>query len=273
MSEAEAIERTRDGPVTIDSLVEDLKKIGLEPGSTVIAHSSLSSIGWVCGGAVSLILALEKVLRPFGNLVMPTQSGDLSDPSGWEHPPVPESWWDTIRKSMPAFDPELTPSRGVGTVPEVFRKQADVIRSAHPQDSFAAWGENCFAILEKHSLELGLGEMSPLRRIYDSDGQVLLIGVDHSVNTSLHLSEVRANYRTKKIVDCSSPVFSNGHRRWKTYKELNYDSSDFALLGNDFIKDNKNEIRIGKIGQAETQLFSQRLCVDYGVKWIEKHRR
>lgn len=198
MSEAETVKRTKNGPVTLDSLVEDLKNIGLQPGSTVIVHSSLSALGWVCGGAVSLILALEEVLRPFGNLVMPTHSGDLSDPSGWENPAVPESWWPTIRKSMPAFDPDLTPARGVGVVPEVFRKQADVIRSTHPQLSFAAWGENCFSILERHGLEYGLGERSPLARIYDRDGFVLLIGVDHSVNTSLHLAEIRATYRTKK---------------------------------------------------------------------------
>ena len=53
---------------------------------------------------------------------MPTHTGDNSEPSNWENPPVPESWWDVIRAEMPVFDPKLTPTRGMGIIPETFRK-------------------------------------------------------------------------------------------------------------------------------------------------------
>ena len=273
MGEEEAIQRTTGAPVTVDSIESDLRNLGIEAGDCVLVHSSLSSMGWVCGGAVSVILALEAVIRPYGILVMPTHTGDLSDPSGWEHPPVPEEWWDEIRRSMPPYDPEFSPTRGMGVVSETFRKQPDVVRSNHPQLSFCAWGDECLSIAADHALEYGLGEDSPLARIYDRDGWVLLIGVGHERNTSLHLAETRAEYPEKPIIPCSAPVQIDGHTRWKTYEELDYSAEDFAELGHDFMNRCKHDIRLGAVGYAKAQLFRQRVCVDFAMQWFHRNRR
>jgi len=272
MKEADAVRRSTGGPVTRLSLEKDLSALGVERGMTVLVHSSLSALGWVCGGAVALVLALEEVIRPYGNLVMPTHSGDLSDPSGWRHPPVPESWWYVIRETMPAFDPELTPSRGMGIIPEIFRTQEDVVRSRHPQVSFAAWGENCVEICQDHSLAYSLGEESPLARVYDKNGYILFLGTGFDTNTSFHLSEVRANYPSKKKVMCGSPLMMDGHRKWISYEDIDYDSSDFAEIGKDFEKKYKSRIREGRVGYARALLFSQRLAVDFATEWISKNR-
>ena len=123
MSERDAIDRVQS-PGTVDSLCEDLIRLGVTEGMTLIVHSSLSSVGWVCGGAVGVVLALEQALTGEGTLVMPAHSGNLSDPAKWENPPVPEAWWQSIRESMPAYDPCMTPVSGIGSVAETFRKQA-----------------------------------------------------------------------------------------------------------------------------------------------------
>lgn len=86
----------------------------------------------------------------------------------------------------------------MGVIPDTFRKQRGVMRSSHPQVSFAAWGANAGDIVTGHDLDNGLGEHSPLARIYDRHGWVLLLGVGHERNTSLHLSEHRASYPGKK---------------------------------------------------------------------------
>ena len=93
-------------PRTRESLASDLRALGLSRGMIVIVHSSLSAIGWVSGGSVAVVQALMDVLTPAGTLVMPTHTGDLSDPSFWQNPPVPETWWDIIRDTMPAFEPD-----------------------------------------------------------------------------------------------------------------------------------------------------------------------
>jgi aminoglycoside 3-N-acetyltransferase len=272
-NEEKAISRSAEGPVTVESLVRDLRTLGVRPGMVLLVHSSLSALGWVCGGPVAFILALQRVLRSYGTLVMPTHSGDLSDPALWENPPVPKSWWDTIRRTMPAYDPELTPCRGMGTVVECFRTLHSVVRSAHPQVSFAAWGEHALRIVEDHSLEFGLGENSPLARLYELDGWVLLAGVDHSSNTSMHLGEERANFHGKRVVTTGAPVKIGFHRRWKRFKDINYHSDDFERLGRDFERECKDQVQKGKIGYAKARLFPQRLCVDFAEKWLEHNRR
>ena len=129
-------------PNTIDSLSAQFKNLGITEGMTLIVHSSLKSLGWTCGGAVAVVEALMKAVGEDGTIVMPTQSADLSDPAYWENPPVPEEWWETIRREMPAYNPSTTPTYGMGKVVECFRSYEGVIRSDHPTTSFAAWGKH-----------------------------------------------------------------------------------------------------------------------------------
>jgi aminoglycoside 3-N-acetyltransferase len=259
-------------PNTVDTLIKDFRSIGLSPGITVLVHSSMSAIGWVCGGQVAVIQALCSVIRPYGTIVMPTHSGHFSDPANWENPPVPKSWWDTIRKTMPAYNPEMTPSRGMGSIPELFRTMSTVVRSEHPHVSFAAWGENNVSIVENHRLEYGLGPRSPLGKIYNLDGWVLLLGAGFDSNTSFHLAEYRAKTTKDSVTEYSAPVTIAGHRRWKTYTDIEYNSDDFLALGRSFLRNEKEHIWTGRIGNAKSFFFPQRCCVDFAVRWIEKQR-
>ncbi|MEO8394130.1 MAG: AAC(3) family N-acetyltransferase [Chloroflexota bacterium] len=261
---------TTDFPATQPSLVADLAALGLRPGRVLLLHSSLKSLGWVNGGAVAVILALEQVLGAEGTLVMPTHTADNSDPANWENPPVPESWWQTIRETMPAFDTALTPTFAMGVIPETFRKQTGVLRSDHPDASFAAWGKHAHAITDDHSLPLVFGDQSPLARIYDLDGWVLLLGVGHGNNTSLHLAEVRARiphptYRR------GAAMLVDGLRQWVTWDDLVWNDEDFVALGADFARETGLQ-REGKIAHADALLLPQRPLIDYAIPWLERKR-
>lgn len=273
MSECKVIEKT-ESPATIETLQWDLRRLGVRPGMVVIVHSSLSAVGWVCGGAVAVVAALEEVLGPSGTLVMPAHSSGLSEPGKWENPPVPESWWPVIRENMPAYDPELTPTHSMGVIAETFRKHRGVLRSSHPQVSFCAHGPQASRIVDDHSLDFGLGERSPLPRIYDLHGYVLLLGTSHGSNTSMHLAEYRANFPSRKVVREGAPIHTSGSRRWTTFEEVEPDSSDFNRIGEDFLKsDAGTVVRRGKVGLAECQLMPQRVVVDYAVGWLEENRK
>ena len=248
MSQGEVVQKT-EVPATIDSLQADFRALGIRSGMVLLVHSSLSAIGWVCGGAVAVIIALQEVLGETGTLVMPTHSTDLTEPSQWENPPVPESWWPVIRATMPAYDPDLTPTRSMGVIAETFRKQKGVLRSTHPHHSFCAYGHHASYITANHLLECGLGEGSPLARIYDLDGFVFLLGVGHDNNTSMHLAEYRATFPTKHTVQEGAPISITGARRWTTFENIDLDSSDFEQIGEAFLRsDIGHRVRRDKVG-------------------------
>ncbi|HRQ41656.1 MAG TPA: AAC(3) family N-acetyltransferase [Chloroflexota bacterium] len=267
MSEASVIFRSPQ-PFSSHHLAQDLRRLGVKPGMTLLVHSSLSRIGYVPGGPVAVIQALQEVLTDQGTLVMPTHSSDLSDPANWQNPPIPDVWHEAVREIMPAYDPAVTPTRGMGVIPETFRCWPGVRRSDHPQTSFAAWGKQAVFVTAHHALEMGLGEQSPLARIYDLDGDVLLMGVGHANNTSFHLGEVRSGVVSTERQ--GAPIMEDGRRVWKWYADYTYDADDFTDLGADF--EREESVTLGQVGVAECRLFAQRTAVDYAQWWIRKNR-
>jgi len=271
MSEYDIIQRTKNIPLTVDSLRTNLAALGITSGMTLLVHSSLSALGWVCGGPVAVILALEEIIGPTGTLVMPTHSNDF-EPSLWQNPPVPSAWWKIIQQETPVYSPDITPTRGMGVIPECFRKQTGVLRSSHSQYSFAAWGAQASTIIERHALGFGLGENSPLARLYDLDGSILLLGVGHSNNTSLHLAEYRVEYGGKQFITVGVPLMVDGHRQWVKFQDIKLNDTDFETIGEAFTQETE-WVHQGQIGNGTALLMRQRTLVDFAVQWMEKNRR
>ena len=178
MSEEQIVQAT-PVPRTRASLLHDLRQLGVEAGMTILVHSSLRSLGWVSGGPVAVVHALMDAVTPAGAIMVPTQTPGYSDPAHWQTPPVPADWWPTIYETMPAYDPAITPTEHMGKIVEVFRTWPGVLRSAHPNVSFAAWGRSGQDLTKDHPLEYGLGERSPIARLYDLDGWVLMLGTGY----------------------------------------------------------------------------------------------
>jgi aminoglycoside 3-N-acetyltransferase len=267
MAEGQIVGRTPE-PRDRETLAGDLRRLGLHEGMIVIAHSSLSALGWVNGGPVAVVQALMDVLTAEGTLVMPAHTG-LSDPATWENPPVPCAWWEAIRNTMPAYEPSITPTREMGVIAESFRTWPGVIRSAHPRVSFSAWGKHAARIISKHSLDNSLGEGSPLARIYQLDGWVLLMGVSYDNNTSFHLAEYRIPAR--KELSMGAPVMKAQERVWAVYEDIDLDSDVFQTIGTAF--DARHDVLRGKIGSGESRLFRQREAVDFALEWLTQHAK
>lgn len=266
MSEHAAVASV-SSPATVASLQQDLRALGVRAGSTLLLHTSVSSLGWVAGGAVAVVDAVLAALGPAGTVVVPTQTGDLTDPADWGDPPVPESWWPTIRDTVPPYRPAVTPSRGMGLVPELVRTWPGARRSEHPLLSFAALGPAAQRTLDPHRPEDGLGERSPLGRLYDDAAAVLLLGVGYDRCTALHLAEYRAGVR--RTVGQSAPVLVDGQRRRVEWTDLELDETDFPAIGVEI--DRTGAVRTGRVAHATARLFGVREAVDTATGWLRTH--
>lgn len=252
-------------------IIEALAELGVKSGQSIMVHTSLSSLGFVCGGAQVVIEALIESVGESGTIMMPTQSWKNLDPTAGVHWEEPEEWWQAIRDNWPAYDKEITPTNTMGAVAEMFRKWPGALRSDHPARSVAAYGSNAEYLVKDHDLSNIFGEESPIAKLYELDGYVLLIGVDYDKNTSIHLADVRAKYPGKHMSFESSAIMENGNRVWKTYETLFVDGEDFCDIGKAF----EEECSVKKVplGNGILRFMRQRELVDFAVKWIEENRR
>ena len=256
--------------VVKQDILDALEGLGIRKGQTIMVHTSMSSLGFVCGGAQVVIEALLEAVGSEGTVMMPTQSWKNLDPTAGVHWEEPESWWPAIREHWPAYDKDLTPTNTMGRVAEMFRKWPGTRRSDHPARSVAAWGKYAEYLTADHDLSNIFGEGSPIGKLYELDGSVLLIGVGYDKNTSLHLADVRASYPGKHDSTEYSAVMENGQRVWKRYDTLFVDGEDFEEIGRAFEKSRS----VGKmpLGNGMLTLMRQRDLVDFAVEWIEANR-
>lgn len=254
-----------------EDIVKELRRVGLEKNDVVMVHTSLKSLGYVCGGAQTMIEALLEVVGEEGTIMMPTQSWRNLDPEDGVHWEADKKDWQLIRDNLPAYDKNITPTNTMGAVAEMFRQWPGSIRSDHPARSMCAHGKYAQYLTKDHDLSNIFGEGSPIARLYELDGKVLLLGVGYDKNTSIHLADVRAEYPGKHNCTEYSAIMENGARVWKRYDTLFVDGEDFEEIGTAFEK--KHPVSKGVIGEAEIRLMKQRDIVDYAVEWIEGNRK
>ncbi|MEM9489786.1 MAG: AAC(3) family N-acetyltransferase, partial [Myxococcota bacterium] len=156
--------------ISTDQLVEQLHDLGVRRGTALVVHTSFRAVRPVEGGPLGLIAALRTALGADGTLIMPTMTDGQS-----------------------VFDPAATPTVDMGITAELFWRQPGVVRSTHPGGSFAAQGRHAELICRPQPLSPPHGPDSPVGRVWDLDGQVLLLGVSHGENTTLHLAEAIAH--------------------------------------------------------------------------------
>jgi aminoglycoside 3-N-acetyltransferase len=168
--------------VTKEALLIDLKKIGLVAGDSVLVHSSLSKVGFVPGGAATVIEALFEAVGPEGTLLFPTFPAKGKN--------------KTHMEDHPFFDLVNTPSQ-MGSITEYFRKMPDVHRSFHPTDPVSAKGPLAEYYTSTHYGQLTpYNEHSPFRKLCDKKGKILMMGTTlNGACTNLHTLEDAVNFK------------------------------------------------------------------------------
>ncbi|MCX7683321.1 MAG: AAC(3) family N-acetyltransferase [Anaerolineae bacterium] len=229
--------------ITVAQLTQQLLDLGVAPGGVLLVHCSFSKVKPVEDGPMGLITALQTALGPDGTLVMPSMSDDDDRP----------------------FDPRHTPCLGMGIVADTFWRLPGVLRSDSPH-AFAAQGPLAEVITAPHPVDVPHGLDSPVGRVYELDGQVLLLGVDHTANTTIHLAENLAGvrYRRQKYAF----IIESGELRRVDYGEVDHCCANFRLV-DDWLERENLQHR-GIVGHAPARLARSRDIVRVVVERLRQ---
>ncbi len=237
-------ERDRRRELSRADVARQLRALGVEEGGVLLVHTSFRAVRPVEGGPTGLIEALREALGPEGTLVMPAWSDDEDEP----------------------FDPATSRANvDLGVVADTFWRLPGVARSDHPE-AFAAAGPQAERITaDPLPLPPAIPE-SPVGRVYELDGQVLLLGVGHDANTTLHLAEVMAGVPYRIPHHCT--VLQDGRRVRVDYEENDHCCERFALA-DDWLRA-KGQQSEGTVGHAHARLFRSRHLVQAALEYLAK---
>lgn len=262
--------------ITPSQLLQDFQAAGLQTGDTLMLHASLKKVGWLLGGPQIVLTSLQQVLGPQGTLMMYV---------GWEDSPYTMRSWppelrEQYRAECPAFDPRRSRAvRDWSVLAEVLRSWPGSRRSRHPDGSFCALGAQAAFLTRGHALRYGYGPHSPLGKLLQLKGKVLLLGSPLDSVTLLHHSETVCKVPDKRVIRYQMPVLKKGQKHWVDVEE--YDTSKgifqgaaadqageyFVTLMTDYLC--TRQIASCKIGQAEAYLLDACDLNDYAVQWLE----
>jgi len=244
--------------ITSTQIQDALTKLGLNEGSNVLVHSSLSSFGQVEGGADAVIDALLGTVGSSGTVLVPTLTATADHNSS--NPPV--------------FDPENSKS-WTGRIPETFRTRPDAVRSLHPTHSVAAIGVNANSLTEDHTFSISpCDERSPYGKLADSDnGYVMLIGVDYESMTLLHHVEEIAgvDYHMQKDLAKASIVEGNTTTQRHYMMHQWGTPRDFNILEPLMIE--RGVQRKTTIGNSEVRLLSAKGVTEVTLNALRSNAR
>jgi aminoglycoside 3-N-acetyltransferase len=259
--------------ITSSRLVADLRGLGVAEGQTVMLHASVKAIGWVVGGPDTVLQALLDVLTPEGTLIMMVS---------WEDNPYHLPEWTFERQKAyleecPPFDHATSRANlRYGILTEYFRTRPGALRSNHPENSFAAVGRLARWIIEDHPLNYSHGAGSPLAKLCEAKGKVLLLGAPLDSVTLVHHAESLARVPSKRTARYRMPVSRNGLRVWVDIEE--YDTSrrivdwhgeDYLpVIVRDYLASGKGNSRL--VGAAQSHLLDSNELIDFAVAWMER---
>ncbi len=245
-------------PITHKLLAARLAKLDLSAGHVVLVHSALSRFGWVQGGAEAVIDALLMVVGASGTVLMPTLTGEPThDP---EHPPV--------------FDVERTPC-WTGRIPETFRQRPAAVRSVHPTHSVAALGALAEELTQAHIHSVTpCDDLSPYGKLaHRDDGYILLLGVGHEANTTLHHVEERVgvDYHVQSTPTLCTLRFE-GQRAQHHYFLHRWDTPRHFDIVEPLLTERAIQ-RIAQIGQATVRLVAARAMAECVAQCLRANPR
>jgi aminoglycoside 3-N-acetyltransferase len=277
MPSDEIVGRVR--PVRRSELVRDLRRLGVAEGGVLMVHTRLSALGWVIGGSETVVRAVLDVLGPEGTLM--AYAGWEDDP--WHLSAWPEEWQRAYQEELPPFDPEVSEAdHEFGRLPERIRTWPGARASSAHVMRVVAVGARAEWIAADQSWDYPQGPGSPLAKLVEAKGQVLMLGAPLETLTILHHAEALVDSRKKRLVIYGIPVRVGEEVVWKEvqdhdtssrgafpYEEVVPQGIDaFEVIGREALAAGCG--KTGQVASATSHLFEADRLVAFGVSWMNE---
>jgi len=253
-----------------EQLANDIRKLGIEAGDTMMLHASVRAVGEIAGGPDQIHLALKDVLTAQGTLIMYASCPRYYDEVGRGN--LTKEQEEEILEKLPAFDPLTARSaRDHGPLVEFFRTYPDSRVNRHVA-RFVVWGKHADYLISEQPWNYAFGLHSPLDRFFGLDGKIVLLGSDHDAVTFLHYVEHVADIPGKRIARYQVPVMENGYRVWRAMEEFdtsgdgvhaNWPDRFFAKIVDSLLATTRNNG--ARVGQAMTYILNARELLDFAL--------
>jgi len=259
--------------VTRQGIAADLMALGVSSGDTVMLDASVHAIGWIVGGPDRVLEAVFDVVGEAGTLMMYV---------GWDGSPydvtvgLPELP-PALMAAWPAYDPGTSRAvREWGVLGEYLRTWSGAHRSDHPDSSVVAVGRLAEELTRDHPLHYGMGPGSPLAKLCEAKGKVVLLGSPLANLTLLHHAEHLAQVPNKEVVRYWAPIVRDGTKLWIQIEEFStegclpwYGPTDpFEAIVREYLQAGRG--RVGRVGAAKCTLFDAAGLTAFAVEWIEE---
>lgn len=253
--------------VTAAELRNQLLALGIRSTDSCLVHTALSQFGYIPGGEQTVVSVLKHVLSQ-GNIVMPAQTADYSDPRTWDTPAATASAAQRIYANMPPFDRQLSPVHFIGRTPEYFRTLPGTVRSNHPLYSMTAWGQNSVEICETTTLDLPFGVSGPLQKLYALNGKVVMLGTDYESCTVLHLAESIIDRPQHREI---APVAVGDRTEWRGFNNVPLEPyDDFNRVGARFEQAQPHLVRRLAVAPGTITVVPIRPLVDFARDYYHR---
>lgn len=255
------------------SLRDDLIRIGVRAGDTVLLHAAMRAVGPLLNGPDILVTALLDVVGADGTIMVYTNWDTLHEELLDDDGRVLPEWRDHV----PGFDPAA--SRAVrinGVIAETVRTMPGARRSGNPAASMAAIGKQADWLTADHPQDYGYGEGSPLAKLVETGGRVLIIGAPWRKCTLIHHAEHLARIPDKVVVKYEVPFANVSGIFWRYIEEYETDEPVHPALPDNHIGQivadfvDAGNGKQGRIGSASSLLMDAQPLVAFAVDWLER---
>jgi aminoglycoside 3-N-acetyltransferase len=251
--------------VTLSECVTRFSEAGIAAGDAVVLHGSLKAVGWISGGANTVVDALLSLVGPEGTVIVAAQYTANLDPGLLETRLDPQTV-TVLRTTQPPFRGKATHLPTMGSLTTAVQLDERSRMSNHPTCAVLALGKHAKWLTADHPLTPAFGEGSPYAKAQELNAKLVLIGVEYAVVSALHTVQVATKTLPWCIHSAAQGSVESPTRSY--YLDYAYTCEAFDSIG--FAYESTHPVKKTPLGKAVVRCLPLRPFLAFAKTWMER---